>query len=634
VSARASRLPWLALALAAGWGIAPPAAAGPEVGAALVEREFAAALRKVTPATVVCTPKGAHKGHPGSSGVIISKDGWVLSDGDAGLVPPPPPPRTDAPTTPTGPREGRPPLRPPERTYTDDVEIRVPDPVVPGKPPSSRTYAARVVKRFGAPLDSSLSKIVSPPLSGFPFVPLASSESLQVGAFAFAAGNAFGSSEEGTPTLTAGVVSALVRAPPGDPAGKHLEIYTSAAVNPGVNGGPLVDAEGSLIGVVSTWITPASEPGSPFQFLGKVIPIDRIRAAYKTVPEAARAFSDPKALPAKSKQSALFERAVEVAAQRAYGSVVSLEVARKTPLQLHVGPNTRLPRYAGATSGIVVTPQGHVVTALYNLANTAALAGGGVPGLLEKDLAAIVEIKAHLPDGRTAPCALLAHDQRVGIALLKAEVGAEAWKPLEVAPPEAVEVGRTVLCVANPFGGTRCPDPFLTMGIVSRLHPADAPEPWRGDFQTDAGVTDGNAGGALVDLRGRVIGIATPWQPAVHGRNSGIGFGIPWECVQRALPALEAGTSFRYGNGYLGVAWDLEDGAVTILEVVEGAPAGKAGVQKADRIVAVDGKPLKSLVDAQDAVRSHAAGEKITLTIERAGKTFDLEIVLGARPGA
>jgi S1-C subfamily serine protease len=615
----------LALAAAAVGAGAPLVGAGPD-GAAAVEKEVAAAIRKVAPATVVCLAKSAPKGFPGSSGVIVSKDGWVLSDADAGLVLGPPP----SPTTPsTGPARAA-----PKKTRVDDVDVRVPDPVVPGKPPSSKVYAAKVVSRIDE-IDSALLKITTPPASGFPFVALGSSDELRVGALAFAVGNSFGSSEEGTPTLTAGIVSSLVRAPEGDRAGRHREIYTSAAVNPGVNGGPLVDAEGALIGVVSTWVTPRDEPWSPFQFLGRVIPVDRIRAAHRAVPAATAAFAPHKAAPARSKQSAHLERAYEAAATRAARCLASLVVTRKPGVErkMPLDRGRELKLYQGPVTGIVAGNDGTIVTALYNLANTLDLADRAAGGDIEKDLANVDRIVAHFADGQSATARIVSHDQRLGIVCLKADLLAYTGGTPEPAPAESFEVGRTVLCVADPFGERRGGGPFVTAGIVSRSHPADTFEPWRGDFQTDAGMTDGNAGGALVDLRGRVLGLATPWHAPMHGRNSGIGFGVPWSRIAAALPSLCAGASFRYGNAFLGVEWRADGARVRIVAVTPESAASKAGLQKDDRIVAVDGKEITALVDAMDAVRSHRAGETLKLEIEREGKRIALDVVLGARPG-
>jgi S1-C subfamily serine protease len=606
--------------------VAADGPAGPGA-AALVEREFAAAIKTVTPATVVCVPKGAAAADESmSSGVIVSKVGHVLSDGDAGAY------FAGA----AGKREKR---------FADKIEVRVPD----LKRGTFQVFTAKVLRRIEA-LDTCLMKVESPPPSGFPFVLPRTAEDLRVGSFTFAMGTPFGHDEGGTAALTAGIVSALVPLPAGDAGGKHALVYTSAAVNPGVNGGPLVDADGALVGIISTWSGP--EPSNPYQFLGKAFPIDRLRAAYRDLPDAASVFPDPKSLAPRSKQAALLEAAFSLAAAKAYPSVASLELTRGEPFHMVVGrgphgETVELARYTGPVSGVVVSSDGWIVTSLYNLGNVTALAANAGSGGLETTLAKITGIQAHFTDGTSAPARLVAHDQKLGIACLKADLPAgKTTVPATPAPREAAAPGRLVLCVGNPFGAARSPEPLLTVGMYSRLHPEDSDDAWRGDFQTDAGLTDADCGGALVDVHGRVMGLAMLWNPAQHGRSSGIGFGVPWPTVLAALPSLQAGTSVTYGNAYLGVVWsfDAAAGGVRIDQTPKKppkpgetgggtpGPAEVAGVVAGDLVTAIDGKPIKRFRDATEGVRLRKPGDKVRLTIARDGKTLEIEVTLGERP--
>lgn len=597
----------LLAALAAPAGLAGRSASADGGAASAVEKEFAAAIKTVTPATVFIVAKGVPAGiESGSSGVIVTKSGYVLTDGDPGVYT-------------VGPR----------RAETDDVEVRIPD----LKRATFQVFPAKVVRRV-RDIDSALVKITTPPSSGFSFVLPRTADDLRVGAFTFAMGTPFGHGEGGTAALTAGVVSALVRAPEGAPGGKFLEVYTSAAVNPGVNGGPLVDADGALVGIISTWGQP--EPKNPFQFLGKAHPIDRIRAAYKDLPDAAQIFPDPKTLPPRSKQSALLEIAFGLAAAKAYPSVVSLEVAPspgfEVRIQLGANQFVKYPRYEGPVSGVVVSKDGWIVTSLYNLADIRSLVGGDASADIEGTLSKITGVTAHFSDGVSAPARLVAHDQRLGIACLKADLpeGKESV-PADAAPPEAAQVGRMVLSVGNPFGAARSPDPLVTVGIYSRFHSPESDDPWRGDFQTDAAITDADCGGALVDVRGRILGLAMLWNPVQQGRSSGIGFGVPWDRVLAALPALEAGTTIR--AGFLGVKWQPEAaGGVRIVNVDPKSPAEAAGLKPGDVVTAIDGHPVRAFSDAVRALRRRSVGEKVKITVKREGASLDLEATLASRP--
>jgi S1-C subfamily serine protease len=592
------------LALVAGAAPHRRADAGPGA-AALVEKEFAAAIRRVTPATVICVAKGVTANFPGSSGVLVTRDGYVLSDGDAPL------------RAMTG----------DQKQFADEVNVRVPD----LKKGTSTVYSAKVVKRSST-LDTCLMKITTPPSGGFPFVVPGTADDLRVGSITFVTGNAFGAGVEGTPTLTAGIVASLVRAASDSAEGKNLEIYSSAAVSPGVNGGPLVDVEGRLVGIVSTWIA-AGENKSPYQLLSKIFPVDRLRAFYKDVPNATAIFPDPRSLPAKSKQASLLETAYSDVASGAVDKVVSLTIERggEEGVAIALPPKVTFSRYTGPVSGVLLSGDGWIVTSLYNLTDTVSRAMRR-PNKIEEGLGKIVAIRASVR-GKEIPATLVAHDQRLGIALIKAETGepetSDAWV---AAPSDALAVGRTVLCVGNPFGPRSDPDPLLTVGVVSRLHPADDEEVWRGDFQTDAGGTDGNCGGALVDLRGRLLGVATLWNPLIHGRNSGIAFGIPYEHIRAALPSLKDGKSVRlFGNAVMGIGFDLTSKAPRISDVTPGKPAAGAGIQKGDVISAIDGKPVKTRREVVDEMEVRSPGDTVRLTLDRKGQSIEVEVVLVER---
>jgi S1-C subfamily serine protease len=190
-----------------------------------------------------------------------------------------------------------------------------------------------------------------------------------------------------------------------------------------------------------------------------------------------------------------------------------------------------------------------------------------------------------------------------------------------------------VLCVGDPFGERAERDPLLTVGIVSRTHDEGSGDAWHGSIQTDAAVTDANCGGAVVDLRGRLLGVATIWNPLVHGRASGVSFVVPWE---RVLGALRRGTSVRFGSAFLGVAFEDDEpgegGGARIRGVVEGGPADEAGIRPGDRIAAVDGAAVRQPGEAVRRIRVHQAGDRVRLSILRDGRTLVVEVDLGERP--
>ncbi len=603
------------------WG--GPAAAEEKGSLPRIEEEFKAAIRKVAPSTVRCLPVGAPKEQDGSSGVIVSRRGLVLSDGDAGTL-----------LKVVG--EGRQ-ARLEKAGDVDDVEVRVPDPKS-----GFKAYRARVLRR-DHDVDTTLLRIVDPPSSGFPgFLSAGSSDDLRVGDFLFAMGNAFSLSAEGTPSLTSGVVSALVPLPSGHDHGRYELLYTSAAVNPGVNGGPLVDVEGRLVGTVSTFMLPL--PKEPFQFLGRGVPVQRLRRLYADLPEAAEAFPEQKPVKARSTQAAALEATFAAVGEAGYPFVASLTVERSAPYQ-QVFPAGGAPRpvpcYQGPMSAVVVGADGTLATSLYNLTNLFTLVHPGSVGeapppalRLSAGLETITGITVHLSDGRSFPGRLAGVHERHALAVIRVDLP-PGTPPLAVptpAPAADLVEGRFAVSLGNPFGARPAAAPLLAVGILSKQHAATAAAAWRGWWQTDAGVSDANCGGALLDLRGRLLGLLHLWSPMEHGRVSGIGFALPAAELLEAVRQVTEGRAPR--RGYLGVSFAEEGGVSLVQSLVADAPGARGGLLVRDRISALDGEPVRSLDELIGTLRFRWEGETVRLTVERSGgkQPLELPVVLGGRP--
>ncbi|MHC5011000.1 MAG: S1C family serine protease, partial [Planctomycetota bacterium] len=188
--------------------------------------------------------------------------------------------------------------------------------------------------------------------------------------------------------------------------------------------------------------------------------------------------------------------------------------------------------------------------------------------------------------------------------------------------------GRFVLAVGNPFGGRQSPDPLLTMGILSKRHPDDVAAAWRGQWQTDAPGLDTNAGGAVVDLEGRLVGLLNLWHPAKHGRNSGIAFVVPWERIQAVLPALREGRGPV--PGFLGV--HFAPGLIPrVDEVVEGTGAEAAGIRPGDVIKRIDREPVATIGEVVAVIRFRYSGEQVMVAVERDGTQLVLPATLVPR---
>ena len=575
-----------------------------------VQEVFRDAIRRATPATVVCRPRGVASERAGfSSGVLVHPRGLVLSDGDAGLV--------------WVTVDGR-----VTKSWSDDVVVRL----VGQRGSAART--GRVVAR-DHDRDTSLIELVDGGTTPLPFVPIGVSADARVGDFALALGTTFDDEGVTPPTLTAGLISALSKMPEGEAGGPWRSIFTSAAINQGVNGGPLIDLAGRLVGTVSTYLDP--EPDEPHPYLGKAVPIDLIRAtfaAHSQMDEIVAAVDEAPAID-KGPAGAL-ESTVHAAALAAWPSVVSLDVKRRAPVRgdtLLDESVVTLPRWRGPVTAFVADSEGHLVTSLHNLTNLAdrARPTWRPPEGADHDsgLADIEGATVHLGGGRSVAARFLGHDIKRGVGVFVVDQDADQLPPpLQAAPEGALARGRFVLALGNPYGGERPDAPLLTMGVLGKRHADRAPTAWRGQWQTDAAVLDTNAGGPAVDLEGHVLGLLHLWHPARHGRGSGIAFVVPWSDVQQAVAGVLAGTAPV--PGVFGV-WFANAPAVLVSRTLEGGAAASAGVRVGDRLTALDGQEVSTPGEARNVLLQRYAGETVTATVRRGDQVLEIDVVLEAR---
>ncbi len=228
------------------------------------------------------------------------------------------------------------------------------------------------------------------------------------------------------------------------------------------------------------------------------------------------------------------------------------------------------------------------------------------------------------------------------LAVLHIKAPAEKLLPLAPGTSRSLLVGQRVLAVGNPFGL----DHSLTIGVVSALgRELRSPNGRRirDVIQTDAAINPGNSGGPLLDSSGRLIGVnAAIFSPS--GASAGIGFAVPVDTVTRLVPQLIArGRAVQAGIGVSLIPdrhnAQLKIDGVALAEVAPDGPAGRAGLQGVqvtrtrrlilgDRIVAVDGKPVKSEDDLRDLFEAAGVGKTVTLTVVRGDARRDVRVQL------
>lgn len=244
------------------------------------------------------------------------------------------------------------------------------------------------------------------------------------------------------------------------------------------------------------------------------------------------------------------------------------------------------------------------------------------------------EISITLQKGKDHKAKVIGTDSESDIAVLQIE--AEGLTEIEFADSDALRVGDFVVAIGNPFGLRQT----VTSGIVSALGRSGLGiESYENFIQTDASINVGNSGGALVNLRGELVGINTAIF-APSGGNVGIGFAIPANMARNLMQQIISYGKVRRGR--LGVyiqdlstelaeAFGVEDkqGAV-IAQVIPGSAAEKAGVKVEDVIVKVNDKTIKNASDLRNSVGLLQIGEKVQLRLIRDGKETTIDAIIGA----
>ncbi|MCF3629393.1 DegQ family serine endoprotease [Thalassospiraceae bacterium LMO-SO8] len=248
------------------------------------------------------------------------------------------------------------------------------------------------------------------------------------------------------------------------------------------------------------------------------------------------------------------------------------------------------------------------------------------------------EIKVVLHDRREYEAKIIGTDDRTDLAVLRLE-GAPADLPvLDLADSDSVKVGDLVLAIGNPFGVGQT----VTSGIVSalaRTQMANAGTDLNFFIQTDAAINPGNSGGALVGLDGRLLGINTAIYSKTGG-SLGIGFAIPSNMVRAVVNGVvKGGRLVRPWIGAAGrpVTADIANslgldrpGGVIIEDVYPASAADRAGIQRGDIILAVNGHEVRDTTALKFRVATTPLGETVPLRIWRQGRLEALKLEIEA----
>ncbi len=341
-----------------------------------------------------------------------------------------------------------------------------------------------------------------------------------------------------------------------------------------------------------------------------------------------------------------FENAVIAAAKKATPAVVTIQVSgtvyysfRDPFMRMLYGRRPMQKPISGMGSGVIIGADGIIITNdhVINITN-------GNRDLRDTRL----DIEVVLSEGRTFKAKVIRNFPIQDIAILKIE--AENLPFIEIGSSSNIQPGQTVLAIGNPFGdaltgGLLGGEATVTRGIISATRrnltiPGEhVTRYYRNMLQTDASINEGNSGGALVDLNGRLVGINTAIFSPNHSGSVGIGFAYPADRVRLILDHVNEDGDI--GNWYTGIAVQelnpnisssLEyegNGGVLVTAVEEGSPGEKAGIKRGDIIVKVNGFTMTSTEEIRSMFEGAIPGETFTLNVYRAGKFSDCSLKLG-----
>ena len=276
-------------------------------------------------------------------------------------------------------------------------------------------------------------------------------------------------------------------------------------------------------------------------------------------------------------------------------------------------------RESGALgSGFVVSEDGYIVTNNHVVSNAD-------------------EIFVKFSDGREYKTKLIGTSPEVDIAVLKIEAN-EKFKPLEFSDSDKIEIGQWSIAFGNPMGL----NDSMTVGVISAAGRSSLGiEEIENFIQTDAAINQGNSGGPLIDINGKVIGVNTAIL-STSGGSVGLGFAIPSNLASVVKDSIIATGKFE--KPYIGVYLNNLDSekikalnikstnGVLIAKVVADGPAARAGIQANDVIVAVNGKAVNSAGAFIGELAAKKVGESVELSVIRNSQTVKIRVALEETP--
>lgn len=289
-------------------------------------------------------------------------------------------------------------------------------------------------------------------------------------------------------------------------------------------------------------------------------------------------------------------------------------------------------RPAGSGSGVIVSADGYIVTNNHVVTYRGQEVSRVIVTLNSKETI----------DGR-----IVGRDPRSDLAVIKIE--RTGLTPIEFGDSEKLEIGEWVLAAGSPLGYSNT----ISAGIVSskgRQLPSDNSAIFVDGIQTDAAINQGNSGGPLCDAQGRLVGINVAIA-SFDGGSLGIGFAIPVNRMRTVVQDIIEFGRVRYGD--IGLVVERESKAILSIDryraqlrnftnassappeegvvintIYRGSAAQEAGLRRFDVVTAIDGTPVKEVMDYLVALSNKKPGDRVRLQVWSRGETKAVEVVL------
>ena len=311
--------------------------------------------------------------------------------------------------------------------------------------------------------------------------------------------------------------------------------------------------------------------------------------------------------------------------QKAVVSIYSTKTVRErvavNPFfrQFGIPDQERESKQEGLGSGVIISPDGYILT------NNHVVEGAD-------------ELKVLLSDDREFIAKVIGTDPKTDVAVVKIE--ADKLPVVTLADSAKLRVGDVVFAVGNPLGVGQT----VTMGIVSakgrnKIGILGEVGGYEDFIQTDAAINMGNSGGALVDAKGRLVGINSAILSTTQG-NIGIGFAIPINFASSIMNSLIA--TGKVSRGYIGVSTDpltpdvaeqlglaKDTKGVVVTDIGAGSPGEKAGLKRTDAIVGINDHAVTDRDDLRMTVAQMLPGSVAKLKVVRDGKEKLIDVTLG-----